>query len=420
MAAGDTADDLETMLQSVLLAGTAFTRRLVAFLHNLRENGFVIGPSEGRDALRIASAIDLSRPGQLRGALRPLLAQRRDDAQRFDTLFDAYWLRRGVKRGGRPAATGSTAATTGPRPMSGTLPERMAGLADSVSRAANDHPDAGSSTTLRRGGASAAEALARTDFRHLDQPDELAQLDALVEVLALSLRRRLQRQRRAARRGEQLDLRRMLHASIAHGGEPLDIFRRRAPHRPMRPVLLLDASGSMSQYSAIFLRFMLALLKRLPEGEGYLFHTRLIEIGPVLRERRRVKALERLSLLAEGWGGGTRIGDCLSTFVKHHANRALRGRSILFILSDGYDTGEPAVLGKAMAALARRARRIVWLNPLLGWNGYEPIAGGMAAALPHVDVFAPAHNLASLAALGSQLGHHIYRRPERNGHVQQR
>src|SRR5207247_809768 len=105
-----------------------------------------------------------------------------------------------------------------------------------------------------------------------------------------------------------------------------------------RPVLLLDASGSMSQYSPVFLRFMLALLKHLPDGEGYLFHTRLVEIGPVLRERRRVAALERLSLMAEGWGGGTRIGECLSIFVKHHARRALRGRSILFILSDGYET----------------------------------------------------------------------------------
>ncbi|HNB27110.1 MAG TPA: VWA domain-containing protein, partial [Alphaproteobacteria bacterium] len=164
-----------------------------------------------------------------------------------------------------------------------------------------------------------------------------------------------------------------------------------------------DASGSMAQYSGMFLRFMLALLKQLPEGEGYLFHTRLVEIGPVLRERRRVKALERLSLLAEGWGGGTRIGESLATFVKYHARRALRGRAALFILSDGYDTGEPAELAKAMAALKRRARRIIWLNPLLGWRDYRPVAGGMAAALPYIDVFAPAHNLESLAALEPHL-----------------
>ena len=304
---------------------------------------------------------------------------------------------------GTPRAGGPERRVGGTPPGARPLPEGVAAIADTVSRAAGDEADAADGSKLERGGASKAESLARTDFRHLDNPDDLALLDELVEKLALAMRRTLQRRRKAARKGERLDLRRMLHASIPHGGEPIEIYRKRARRRPLRPVLLLDASGSMSQYSAIFLRFMLALLKRLPEGEGYLFHTRLVEIGPVLRERRRAQALERLSLLAEGWGGGTRIGECLATFVKHHAQRALRGRSILFILSDGYDTGEPAVLGKAMQALARRARRIVWLNPLLGWQGYQPVAGGMSAALPHVDLFAPAHNLKSLAALAPHL-----------------
>ncbi len=251
--------------------------------------------------------------------MKPLLAARREEASRFDTLFDAYWLRRGVKRGERPAPAGQSVGQAERRPALGPMPEGVAAIADSVSRETGDEAHAADRSTLERGGASKAETVARTDFRHLDNPDDLALLDELVEKLALSLRRRLQRRRKAARRGERLDLRRMLHASIPHGGEPIEIYRKRARRKPLRPVLLLDASGSMSQYSAIFLRFMLALLKRLPESEGYLFHTRLVEIGPVLRERRRVKALERLSLLAEGWGGGTRIGECLATFAKHHA-----------------------------------------------------------------------------------------------------
>jgi uncharacterized protein with von Willebrand factor type A (vWA) domain len=397
------ADEFDGSLLTPQAAGAGIVRRMVGFLRNLRDNGIAVGLGEARDALRVAAALDLSRPAVLRAALKPLLAQRREEAQRFDTLFDAYWLRRGVKRGGQPAPAGQSVGQAKRRPTLGPIPEGVATLADSVSRDAADQTHAADTGKLERGGASKIETLARADFRHLDNPDDLAMLDELVETLALSLRRRLQRRRKAARRGERLDLRRMLHASIPHGGEPIEIYRRRARRRPLRPVLLLDASGSMSQYSAIFLRFMLALLKRLPEGEGYLFHTRLVEIGPILRERRRVKALERLSLLAEGWGGGTRIGECLATFVKHHAHRALRGRSILFILSDGYDTGEPAVLGKAMQALAKRARRIVWLNPLLGWKDYQPVAGGMAAALPHVDLFAPAHNLQSLAALAPHL-----------------
>jgi len=397
------ADDLDGLLRSSHAAGAGFVQRMAGFLRNLRDNNIAVGLGEARDALKVASAIDLSRPAQLRTALRPLLVARREEARRFDILFDAYWLRRGIKRGGRPASAVPGVGQAERRPALGPMPEGVAALADSVAREAGDEAHATDNSKLQRGGASKIESLAHTDFRHLDNPADLALLDELVEQLVLSLRRRLQRRRKAARRGERLDLRRMLHASIPHGGEPIEIYRKRVRRRPLRPVLLLDASGSMSQYSAIFLRFMLALLKRLPKGEGYLFHTRLIEIGPVLRERRRVKALERLSLLAEGWGGGTRIGECLAAFVKHHAPRALRGRSILFILSDGYDTGEPEVLGKAMQALAKRARRIVWLNPLLGWQGYRPVAGGMAAALPHIDLFAPAHNLQSLAALAPHL-----------------
>jgi uncharacterized protein with von Willebrand factor type A (vWA) domain len=396
-------DDLDALLHAPHAAGAGFVRRMVGFLRNLRDNDIPCGLGEARDALKIAQAIDMARPVRLRAAWKPLLAARREEAERFDKLFDAYWLRRGVTRGGRPAPVGQGAGPAKRRPALGPMPEGVAAIADSVSRESGDAAEAADRSRLERGGASKAETLARTDFRHLDNPDDLAQIEEMVETTAQSLRRRIERRRKVARRGEQLDLRRMLHASIPRGGEPIEIYRKRARRRPLRPVLLLDASGSMSQYSAIFLRFMLALLKRLPESEGYLFHTRLVEIGPVLRERRRVKALERLSLLAEGWGGGTRIGECLATFAKYHAPRALRGRSILFILSDGYDTGEPAVLGNAMAALARRARCIVWLNPLLGWQGYQPVAGGMAAALPHVDLFAPAHNLQSLAALAPHL-----------------
>ena len=139
------------------------------------------------------------------------------------------------------------------------------------------------------------------------------------------------------------------------------------------------------------------------EADGFVFHTRLVHLGPALRERNTERAIERLALLAEGWAGGTRIGECLAAFNRHHAARVLNGRTVVVIVSDGYDTGPPEALAKEMARLKRRARRIVWLNPLLGWPGYEPSAGGMAAALPFVDLFAPAHNLPSLAALEQAL-----------------
>ncbi len=374
--------------------GRALIHRLCGFFRVLRDNGFVVGLAEARDSIAVLRAIDLARPSDMRAGLKPLLATERRQFELFDRLFDAHWLGHGMRSVQQVQGTSGAAPVR--RLDQAGAPSGVPGLVDRVERGGSGNPADGQG---RRAGASDAASLARTDFRHLTDPAQLAQLNELVDRLALAMRRRLTRRLRQDRRGTRIDLRRTLRASVATGGEPMRLFRRRPPHRPLRPVILLDASGSMSQYSAIFLRFMQGLLRHMDTGEGYVFHTRLVALGPVLKERQDSRAAERLALLTEGWGGGTRIGDCLGLFAREHAPRALRGRSVLFVLSDGYDTGEPERLGRAMAALSRRARRIVWLNPLLGWNGYTPVAGGMAAALPHVDLFAPAHTLDSLAAL---------------------
>jgi uncharacterized protein with von Willebrand factor type A (vWA) domain len=194
-------------------------------------------------------------------------------------------------------------------------------------------------------------------------------------------------------------MRRTIRASISHGGMPLDLVWRRRRTRPLKLVVLLDASGSMSLYTAVFTRFIHGVIHNFRAADAFLFHTRLVEISAAMRESNPQRAIDRLSLLAEGVGGGTRIGACLAQFGRWHARRVLTSRTVLMIVSDGYDTGEPGVLGAAMAALHRRCRRIVWLNPMLGWTGYAPVARGMAEALPHLDLFAPAHNLESLGRL---------------------
>jgi uncharacterized protein len=157
----------------------------------------------------------------------------------------------------------------------------------------------------------------------------------------------------------------------------------------------------MDPYTAFFVRFIHAVVDAFREAEAFIFHTSLVHVSSALRERDVMRALDRLSLIARGMGGGTRIGESLATFNRWHAARVINSRSIVVIVSDGYDTGEPDRLGQEMERLARRCRRIVWLNPLMGWHDYAPSARGMQAALPHIDLFAPAHNLASLAALES-------------------
>ena len=227
----------------------------------------------------------------------------------------------------------------------------------------------------------------------------MEKVHALAERLARRMRARLVRRWRARRAGPRLDLRRTIHHSVAHGGTPIDLVWRRRKLRPLRLVLLLDASGSMELYTAFFARFLHAAVDAFREAEAFVFHTRLVHVSSALRERDVKRAVDRLALMAQGIGGGTRIGESLADFNRWHATRVINSRTAVVIVSDGYDTGEPERLGAEMQRLARRARRIVWLNPLLGWRDYEPTARGMQAALPYIDLFAPAHNLESLAAL---------------------
>jgi uncharacterized protein with von Willebrand factor type A (vWA) domain len=207
------------------------------------------------------------------------------------------------------------------------------------------------------------------------------------------------RRERIRRHGRRLDLRRTIHRSISHGGTPLELAWRRRKPKPLRLVILLDASGSMNLYTAFFLRFIHGVVDAFREAEAFVLHTRLVHVSDSLRERDVTRAIDRLALMAEGIGGGTRIGESLATFNRWHAARVINSRTAVMILSDGYDTGEPERLANEMRRLRRRCRRIVWLNPLIGWEGYAPAARGIQAALPYVDLFAAAHSIESLAAL---------------------
>ena len=214
---------------------------------------------------------------------------------------------------------------------------------------------------------------------------------------------RLTRRDRIHRRGRKIDLRRTIRRNIAHGGVPVELVRRKPKPKPLRLVVLLDASGSMSLYTSVFLRFIHGVLSHFTEAEAFLFHTHLAHVTPAMKERDGTRALDRLSLMAGGVGGGTRIGESLAAFNRWHAKRVIHSRTCVMILSDGYETGNAATLGSEMRQLAKRCRRIVWLNPMMGWEGYEPSARGMQAALEHVDLFAPAHTLESLAKLETYL-----------------
>jgi len=384
------------------VAGAQFRLRMAAFLKLLRDNGFLVGLEETQDCLRFAGSAELAGPAVLRGGLRAIACTREEDWRRFDEIFDAYWLKRGIK--GMLRVAGTPPKGRGARKLSEAgAPGGGLATPDRTSREGEEGIGNPADRQGRREGASASESLAEADFRHLITADELAKVHELADRLARRMRHRLSRRERQRRRGRRLDLRRTIHRSIGRGGLPIDLAWRKRRHKPLRLVVVLDASGSMSQYSTFFLRFIHGVLDRFSEAEAFVFHTRLIHVSPALKERNAVKAVERLSLIAQGWSGGTRIGESLAAFNRHHAARVVHGRSVVMIVSDGYDTGAPDLLGREMAALRRRTKRIVWLNPMIGWHGYEPTAGGMQAALPYIDLFAPAHNLKSLEALAPYL-----------------
>ncbi|HEX6138828.1 MAG TPA: VWA domain-containing protein, partial [Casimicrobiaceae bacterium] len=206
---------------------------------------------------------------------------------------------------------------------------------------------------------------------------------------------KLRRERRAPR-GRRLDLPGTIRRSVERGGTPLTLAWK--DHRRVRPrlVLLLDVSRSMSRYSFFYLRLARALSAELADVASYVFHTRITGVSEALRDPDPWRAQEKMHLLAEGWGGGTRIGECLRDFNRSEAPRRVHARTAVIVVSDGYDTGEPATLERALVELRRRARRIVWINPLASRPGWTPASRAMQAALPHVDLLAPGADLATL------------------------
>jgi uncharacterized protein with von Willebrand factor type A (vWA) domain len=373
--------------------------KLAAFLKTLRDNGFAVGLHEGRDAAALMAAGYVEKPGLMRSAFKHLFSARKSDWERFDGLFDAFWLGKRVKS--RSITMGSAKAANSPslKSLADNRSERTG------SESATDQiPSAGDASEDRAGegrmkGASRADNLAEIDFRKMADPEQIEEAHTVAARLAKTMRTRLTRRDLARRRGYRLDLRRTIHSNISHGGVPISLVKRQRKEKPLRLVMLLDASGSMSMYTGVFLRFIHGVLDEFREAEAFLFHTRLAYVSDAMKEKDPARALDRLSIMAQGAGGGTRIGESLQTFNRWHAARVLHSRSCVMIVSDGYETGEAALLGREMAALAKRCRRIVWLNPMMAWEGYTPEAAGIKAALPYVDLYAPANTLKSLTAL---------------------
>lgn len=357
-------------------------QRLAGFPGFLRANGFAAGGGDAVEVLRTAGRSGVLDPQLLRWSLKALLCGRGDEWRRFDDLFNAWFLP--ANRWAAPQAREAPARTSG---------------GDAVSRAGGPNAAEQGDPLGPRDAASREEALSATDFRELTERAHALEVEALMRRFARRLKHLRLRREQRARQGRRLDLAATIRRSVGSGGTPFHLLWKAQRRVRPRLVLLLDVSRSMAAYSFFYLRLARALSGELADVHSFIFHTRVTGVSEALRDPDPWRAQERLHLLANGWGGGTRIGESLAQFNREHAPRLVHARTAILILSDGYDTGEPALLSDALAALRRRARRIVWLNPLCKRPGYAPISQGMQAALPHLDLLAPGADLDSIAAV---------------------
>lgn len=372
--------------------------RLSGFMAHLRINSIPAGLGETETAIAALGVVNAGQISDVRSALKAVCVGDAEQEQRFDDLFDAYWLNRGRKRDGASV----THSARNMRAQSGSNYRMAPGTSNAEGEA--DTPDEDPSHDASRSGtgrlvASRIATIEKTDLRKLMTPEDLETAERVARQIAASIRDRRSRRRRMAVRGDLPDMRRILRRSISRGGEPIDLFFKARPPRPVRIVALLDVSGSMAVYARVFLAFLKGLVSADQTTDAYLFHTQLVRISDAMRDGDTMRAVNRLSIMAQGFGGGTKIAANLKLFNAQYAAQSVNGRSVVIILSDGYDTDRPEILAAELARLKRRGARIVWLNPLKGWKDYQPVASGMAAALPYLDLFAAANTLADLAAL---------------------
>jgi uncharacterized protein with von Willebrand factor type A (vWA) domain len=374
---------------------------VVGFARALRDAGLPIGVEQSESFAQALAWIDPLVRRELYLAARATLVLRREDLAVFDELFGAFF------GGADPDAGRAQPTPMAPRHdrdefFRTALVAYMAERADPTAREV-EVPQAAKA-------ASGLELLQRKDFTDCT-PAELDAIARAMRELRLDVTLRISRRLIRARRGDRLDLPRIVRDAARRAGTVLALARRRRKLRRRPLVVLADISGSMELYSRILLQFLHGVTQRHARTETFVFGTRLTRITDQLRIRNVDAALDHAARSIVDFAGGTRIGDCLHAFARQHARRVLGRGAVVLIISDGWETGDPAVLAGEMRRLAERAYRVVWLNPLLGRPGYAPEARGMAAALPYIDDFLPIHDLGSLQALAAMLG----RLPRRKG-----
>jgi uncharacterized protein len=365
------------------------------FARLLRRAGLPVGPAETLAAQRALTQVDLGNKTEARTALRATMVHRHEQQEVFDQAFALFWRdptaaqqaaamamleAQKQKKAERPSAGSRRVAEAMAPPRQPAKPPEDQTVQDAVLTVSDQ------------------ERLQRMDFEAM-RAEDIAAAKREIRRLALPLDLRRTRRLRPDAMGPVIDLRRTIRASLRQGGEILTIARNRRQTRPPPLVVLCDISGSMARYAQILLHFLHAVTNERDRVQIFLFGTRLTNISRQLRHRDAEVAFQMVAHVVPDWSGGTRIGEALAAFNRFWAKRVLGQGAVVLLITDGLDRDGAAGLAENMDRLHRSCRRLIWLNPLLRWSGFEPKSQGIRAMLPHVDEFRPVHNLASLRGL---------------------
>jgi len=380
--------------------------QLVAFGRELRAQGLPVGTGRILTFVRAVAALGLTDRTSLYWAGRASLVARRDDLATYDLAFDDWYRSLGAT--GELAIELSLPVGSEPTFDWGQEPDDLEVRVGSTAAEWHnldpeddeEEPDGESSIRIV---ASGTEVLRTKSFGQLTE-DERDRVWAMVRALTVSVPRERTRRTRPSAKGARFDVRRTLRRSLRTQGEPFDRAWRDRTTRNRPLVLILDISGSMAPYSRALMQFAYAAMAAGRRVETFVFGTRLTRVTRTLRTKDPDRALAEIGAQVEDWEGGTRIGESLKTLLDGWSQRAALRGAVVVLCSDGLERGDPELLATQMARLRRLAYRVVWVNPLKGSPRYEPLARGMAAALPSVDVFLSGHNLESLEQLGRVLG----------------
>jgi uncharacterized protein with von Willebrand factor type A (vWA) domain len=389
-------------------SGGRLVANLMYFARVLRAAGLPVGPGTLLTAVEAVRAVGLGDRRDFYWALHAVFVNRRDQREIFDQAFHIFWRNPQILEKALAMVLPQTNVETGEEKV-----EMFRRLAEAMQAAAGrDRPPPADELELDTALTfSAREILQKTDFEQMSN-EELARAKAAIARLRLPLMSVRTRRFAPDPGGARVDMRATLRAGLRNGAGTIWLKRRRPRRRHPPLVILCDISGSMSRYSRIFLHFMHALTNDRDRVHTFLFGTRLTNVTRYLRYKDVDLALDKVTGAVEDWSGGTRIGDCLAEFNRLWSRRVLGQGALVLFISDGLDRAGGEGLAPVMERLHKSCRRLIWLNPLLRWDGFEPKSLGMRAILPHVDEFRPVHNLESLQDLARALEHRSLRRLE--------